>query len=162
MRLDVTLVHGFGRVFAFEDYVGVGEPLIEIATFVDDTRCGVRGSLGCGVDTAGDHAVVQDRGTVSECVVDGEHVGELFVDNLDGRSGGSGNLSSGCCDGRNGVALPQHLASGQDLLGHEDVVGLGTGFGQVRQVSSGDDRVHTRHGFGGRGVDRHDAGMGMW
>ena len=74
---------------------------------------------------------MQDRGAVGKCFVDGEHVGELFVDNLDCSNGSSCDLAAGRSDGCNWVAFPQDLFPSQDLLGHEDVVGFGTGFGQV-------------------------------
>ncbi|MDA9241741.1 hypothetical protein N9P45_02530 [bacterium] len=52
---------------------------------------------------------MQDRGAVGKCFVDGEHVGELFVDNLDCSNGSSCDLAAGRSDGCNWVAFPQDL-----------------------------------------------------
>ena len=84
---------------------------------------------------------------------------EHFVVNRDGLCGGVRVCLGGRGDGGDGVAVIEHLVAGEQVV--VEPLSAEAEVRPVRKVGGGDDRQHTRHGFGGGRVDGADACVGV-
>ena len=79
-----------------------------------------------------------------------------------------GGLAGGGGDGGHGVAVKQHLVSGQDLVAEVVFPGRGAAVGPWKtrrnggKIIAGDHRHDSWQGFGLARVDAFNAGVGVW
>ena len=102
MRLDIGLVDGRGLELLFDDVIGLGEALVEVADLEFEPLRDIGGLGRRGLDTAGDHVFEQQRRVGHHRLVDiddmrqhlvidvdqlGCGIGGGFVDRRDGSDG---------------------------------------------------------------------------
>ena len=172
MGLDVALVHGLRVEFPFDDDVGFGETLLDVADLVLDVSGDV--ALDAGVVAAsealhaeiGGHVVVEQGRAFGHGVAPGEHGGQDLVVHLHQLHGLQRDVGVGGADGGDSVADIQDLVLGQQVFG--DHAGITLDFGEVDHPVLDDGEIGGRGNgddagerFRLAGVDAADAGVAM-
>ena len=160
MRLDITLMHGLGLEAAFDDYVGFLEAGFNIALLVFE-GAGDIGGLAFEFDVivqdgrAGLHRILDVDRVGQDLVLDFDQLQRLGRDDLGGRGDGSHRMTvEQRLVARHDVAA--HPADVLDAQHHRSLVDR-----KIDDVLGGHDGFDAREGFGLRGIDLLDAGMGV-
>ena len=166
MRLDIGLMHGGGIVLALDDDVRFLKAGLPVAEREGDFLGDVGGLGRLGADAGGEQIVEQQRRAIRHGGFGVDDVRQHFILDVDQRDRRVGDGRGGGGDGGEGVALIEHLAARHAVQRHVAEVGRAfadEGFlaGNVGNVGGRDDGLHARQRQGLRGVDRHDARMGM-
>ena len=104
---------------------------------------------------------MQDRSAVGHRLVDGEHVREHLIGDLDGGRSRLCLLAGDRSHRSHDVAFVVDPISGDDVVRHHHIVWAGAPLGEVGEVGAGDDGLDPRHRLGGAGVDRGDRGVSV-
>ncbi len=166
LRLDIGLVHRRRLERHLDHFVGRGEVGIGIADLVLGALGDVGGLRRRRLDAAGDQVVEEERRIRAHRRLNVDDVRQHLVVDLDERQRLLGDGPTGGRDGRDRVALVEHLLAGHDVAGHVPEVlrhPLRPDIGEflLREVDGGHHRLDAGQRRGLRDIDGANAGMGV-
>ena len=160
MGFDVTLMHRRGAEAAFDNDIGLGEALINIAKLMFQLARNVR-RLAVKLDE-----IMQDRRIGLDRVFRVNHPGQNLIFHFDQLQRLSRHLFRNRGNGGNRVAMEQRLFARHDVAAHPAHILNAEHHGfverEIHHILMRHHGLHAGMRFRLRGIDGNDARMRMW